>query len=158
MIATETTLENSPLFNTPPLTPSQRAVASMAHLLAIIPIWGLVADFWIWHTRREENPEMRFQALQALLLQAIGLLVTVFFAIAQLFFQLLSVLNEGLSKTLCNINYNIWIAVLIALALMALWGAVMMRWRGKFEYPILGRALRREMRRVDDELRNPSPE
>ena len=111
-----------------PLTTGQRVVAALAHLFAIIPIWGLVANFWIWHTRREEHPELRFQTLQAFFLQAIGLLITVVYAVAQLFFQLLGVLNPGLSATLCAINTWVWEATIITLALAALWGAWSVRW------------------------------
>ena len=66
--------------------------------------------------------------------------------------------STGLWAAIFSVKWYVTAFLLIVLALMALWGAVMMRWRGKFEYPILGRALRREMRRVDDELRNPSSE
>ncbi len=136
-----------------PLTTSQRVVATMAHLFAIIPVWGLVADFWIWHTRREEHPELRFQALQALILQAIGLLITILYIVAQLFFQLLSVLDERLAATLCTLNTWVWLAMLITLAVAALLAAWRVRWHGRFDYPLLGRALRREIERLDAEER-----
>jgi len=140
----------SPITTVIPLTPSQRALVAIAHLFAIIPIWGLVADFWIWHTRREEHPEIRFQTLQALLLQAIALLITVIYAIAQIFFQLLAVLDESLSTFLCTANTWVWEGTLIVLATVALWAALSLRIRGQADYPFLGPALRRELERQDE--------
>ncbi|MBN1477277.1 DUF4870 domain-containing protein [Candidatus Sumerlaeota bacterium] len=137
----------------PPLTPDQRLVGAMAHLFAILPIWGLVVGFWIWHTRREEHPELRFHALQALLWQGIGLLITVVYAVAQLFFKLLGVLDEEYSETLCLLNTRIWEVMLIAMALLALWGAIHLRVTGRHDYPVLGPALRRELARLDAEER-----
>jgi uncharacterized Tic20 family protein len=128
-----------------PLNTRQRVVAAMAHLFAIIPIWGMVAAFWIWHTRREEHPELGFQAAQAIVLQAIGFLITILYAVAQLFFKLLAVLNEGFSERLCLLNTLFWEVCLIALALAALWAAFQVRRHGLFEYPVFGASLRREL-------------
>lgn len=136
----------------PPLTSSQRVVAAMAHLFAIIPVWGLVAAFWIWHTRRDEHPELRFQSLQAMMLQGVGLLITVIYAIAQLFFRLVAVLDQELSDTLCHINTVIWEGSLLALGLLALWAVVALRRRGRFDYPVLGPVLRREVLRAEAEI------
>jgi uncharacterized Tic20 family protein len=135
----------------PPLSRSQRVIAALAHLFAVIPIWGLAAAFWIWHTRRDEHPELRFQALQAMMLQGIGLLLTVFYAVAQLFFRLVAVLDVTLSETLCRFNTLVWEASLILLALMALWAVVAIRQRGRFEYPVVGPVLRREVLRAEAE-------
>jgi uncharacterized Tic20 family protein len=139
----------------PPLTASQRVVASMVHLFAIIPVWGLFAAFWVWHTRREEHPELRFQALQAMMWQGVGLLITVVYALAQLFFRLVAVLDTDLSETLCRINTLLWEAVLLCLALAALWAVFAVRRWGRHEYPVLGPALRREVMRADEEGREP---
>lgn len=135
----------------PPLSRGQRVIAALAHLFAIIPIWGLVAAFWIWHTRRDEHPELRFQSLQAMMLQGIGLLLTVLYAIAQLFFRLVAVLDAALSETLCRLNTVVWEASLLILALMALWAVVAIRQRGRFEYPVVGPVLRREVLRAEAE-------
>jgi uncharacterized Tic20 family protein len=150
-------MEETPPLTTPPLTSlplstSQRVVAAMAHLFAIIPFWGLVADFWIWHTRREEHPELRFQAAQAMFLQAFGFLMTAFYATAQVFFKLLGVLNADLSNLLCRANTLIWEACLIALVLIALAAAWQLRWRGRFDYPFFGAVLRRELDRSEAEM------
>lgn len=135
----------------PPLTTPQRVIAAMAHLFAVIPIWGLVADFWLWHTRREEHPELRFQLIQAFFVQGVLLLLTVVYVLAQQYFQLLRVLDVGLSATLCLINTWVYKATLVVVVLAALWAAWRMRWRGRFDYPLLGPALRRELARIDAE-------
>lgn len=142
----------TPPLNSVPLSTSQRVVAAMAHLFAIIPFWGLVAAFWIWHTRREEHPELRFQALQAMFLQAFGFLITAFYATAQLFFKLMRVLNADVSALLCKANTLVWEGCLIALAVLALTAAWQLRWRGRFEYPLIGAPLRRELKRSEPEL------
>jgi uncharacterized Tic20 family protein len=133
----------------PPLTTPQRVVAAMAHLFAVIPIWGLVADFWIWHTRREEHPELRFQVLQALFVQAGLLLLAVLYELAQLYFQLLGVLNGDLAEALSGLSTWIFKVTLVALVLLVLWAVWRLRWHGHFEYPLLGPAMRRELERAD---------
>lgn len=134
-----------------PLTNRQCTVAALCHLVILLPVWGLLGAFWIWHTRRDEHPELRFQAAQAIYFQAIWLLVTTLAALSQLFFKLLGVLNEGLSQTLSDYNFFFLVGVSGLMALLAVIGAVKVRLTGTWEYPVLGPTLRREMHRADTE-------
>jgi len=134
-----------------PLTNRQCTIAAVCHLVILLPVWGLLGAFWIWHTRRDEHPELRFQAAQAIYFQALWLLITTLAALSQLFFRLLGVLNASLSDKLETYNLYFLLGVSGLMALLAVIGAVKVRVTGTWEYPVLGPTLRREMHRAETE-------
>jgi uncharacterized Tic20 family protein len=59
----------------PSPTQDERVLAALAHASALLPFMGIVGPIVIWVIQREKSAYVAFQALQALALQIVGLLL-----------------------------------------------------------------------------------
>jgi uncharacterized Tic20 family protein len=142
----------------------ERVTAAACHLGAYLNLWGMALPLIAWLSEKNHSAVLRFQALQALVYQAIGLAVAVLYFIGMFSFQMIFMLTLtfGISFSSSNQNNNVLILLLILIPaacmvlLTGLWVLVMpfyqtfplvAAWQvshGKdYRYPLLGKLIAR---------------
>lgn len=120
----------------------ERSMAALAHLVVIIPLWGILFAGIIWLYFKEKSKAVVFHAQQAIFFQVMLLIVIVIALIFQLFCSIIAVINSPLSAILNAGNWVLTIVcmiVYVAACLYAAWSVLEGR---DFEYPFIGKQLR----------------
>ncbi|HEY2981862.1 MAG TPA: DUF4870 domain-containing protein [Anaerolineales bacterium] len=135
-----------------------RWVAAMSHATVVVIMWGLLLPLVAWATEKDRSRFLRFQALQALVYQALGLVAY----FAAMFLYMLGVLGLGIGMMLgasaqdpsgpalvvlivSSLMILIFLLLLLLLPLfqiLAQWAAIQILRGHDYQYPILGRWLR----------------
>jgi uncharacterized Tic20 family protein len=143
-------------------TSDERIMAALAHLSAILPMWGILAPIVIWLTQREKSRWAAFQALQAIAFQIVVILVYIigFACYMGSFFALMigGVLGSqmGSFEPAFGVSFALPFLVLFLLLGVTLLSisygivAAVSTFQGKnFRYAIIGRRLEDYLRRAD---------
>jgi uncharacterized Tic20 family protein len=120
----------------------ERSMAALAHLAAIIPLWGILFAGIIWLQFKEKSKHVVFHAQQAIFFQVILLIVIIVALVFRLFCSIIAVVNSSLASILNAGNLFLLIVCLIlygAACLYAAWSVLEGR---AFEYPFIGKQLR----------------
>jgi uncharacterized Tic20 family protein len=62
-----------------------RWVSAMGHASTVIQFWGMILPFFAWMSEKDRSKHLRFQSLQALIFQAIAMLILFIGAFIYLF-------------------------------------------------------------------------
>lgn len=143
-------------------TSDERIMAALAHLSAILPMWGILAPIVIWLTQREKSRWAAFQALQAIAFQIAMILIYIvgFACYMGSFFALMigGVLGSQVNgiEPVFGLSFALPFLVLFSLMgatllsiIYGIAGAVL-TFQGKdFRYVVIGRRLEDYLRRAD---------
>jgi uncharacterized Tic20 family protein len=119
-----------------------RPYAALAHILAIIPLWGIVFNWILWMNFKEKSRDVVFHAHQAIFFQLPLLAVFIIAVIFQILCLIISVVNNPIAKILQYSNWVVFVIILIAYVLTCLYGAIAVLDGRDFEYPYIGRRLK----------------
>jgi uncharacterized membrane protein len=121
----------------------ERAWSAVAHILAAVPLWGLVVDSAIWLYFKESNERVAFHALQAIFLQTVFLILFIVGVFFQLFYYLVKFIASGIGELLLQLNVYLFFIMLGALVAISLFGAWNVVFHNEdFTYPVIGSRLR----------------
>lgn len=147
----------------------EQYVAALCHLSLLVPLMGLSVPLVVWLTLRKESAFLRFQALQALTYQAVGMLAQFLFSGLQaaipfvffLFIIVLAVISSAVqSSAIVGVGLVItfillWGGMLLFLILQGIggliylvlgfWGALQLIRGRAFRYPLLGKWIDRRL-------------
>ncbi|GEM_PF-537960 len=129
----------------------ERPFAALAHLLAAIPLWGVIGDTVIWLYFKERCREVVFHAQQAILFQVTVLVLIVVAEVAALLGRIVRFINENLSEFILDANYKILIVCFVAYVAICLYGAWVTWTGGSFLYPFIGRRMAQGFRRNQED-------
>jgi len=121
--------------------PEERGFAASAHLMAAIPLWGLVFLGLLWIFFKERSREVVFHVQQAMIFQMTFLAVAVFALTVYLIALPVGVLHEGLANFISHINTFFLISVYTLFAGTCLVGVGMVMTGRVFLYPVIGRRI-----------------
>ncbi len=130
-------------------------MAALCHFSVLLRFFGLIVPLIVYLTQKDRSPRLRFQALQALIYQGIGVvlgLVYIFFLLAgwfgAVFFGVMFsgiTNNMGLSGMfyipavlIFLLNLFVGLIVVPAYYILALVGGWQTIKKGEFRYPLLG--------------------
>jgi uncharacterized Tic20 family protein len=97
-----------------------RVVACACHLGAFISIWGIALPVIAWLSEKGRSAMLRFQGLQAMIYQLIGLAFTILLVLVAFAMQLFSTLVFFLAIPAPNPSNIHWVFILTMLPLLAL--------------------------------------
>lgn len=117
----------------------ERGFAAACHLLAAVPLWGIVFLAGIWIYFKERSREVVFHVQQAMMFQMVLLAVGVFALVVQMIALPMNVLHSGLSNLITTLNTFFLITVYTAYVCVCLWGVVQTMMGRPFLYPLIGR-------------------
>ena len=131
----------------------ERIAAALAHALVAANWMGMVAAAVMWLTERERSPEVGFQALQALIFQLLGLILSLaslgLYVVAVAVAALIGFASGDQEGTLVGMVAILGIPGMMLIPLLFLaYGLLAARacLRGRpFEYLLLGPVLRRRL-------------
>lgn len=123
----------------------ERTIAALTHLLIIVPLWGILFAGIIWLNFKERSREVVFHAQQAIFFQCILLLIFLIGAVFSLFSELIKVFNQKLAQIM--IKGNIWLLIICfaIYAAICIYAALLIIFGKDFNYPYVGKKLRRSM-------------
>lgn len=128
----------------------ERLWASLAHLVAAIPLWGVVGDTAIWLYFKERSRDVVFHAQQAIFFQAGVLAIGLVWVLVGMLQKIISVISAGVGSLVATANNFFLIVFLILYACVCLFGAYKTWSGGTFLYPVIGARMAEGFRRVDD--------
>lgn len=120
----------------------ERSMAALAHLVVIIPLWGILFAGIIWLYFKEKSKAVVFHAQQAIFFQVILLIIIVVALVFQLFCSIIAVINSPLAAILNAGNWVLTIVCMVVYAAACLYAAWSVLEGRDFEYPFIGRQLR----------------
>lgn len=121
----------------------ERGFAAAAHLMAIVPLWGVVFLAGLWLYFRESSREVVFHVQQALVYQMMMLAAFCVWLIVELALMPVRVLAPWLADRAGEVNLTLLGVVLALYAVGCLVGCVQ-TYRGQaFLYPVIGRRVLR---------------
>jgi uncharacterized Tic20 family protein len=93
----------------------ERVTAAACHLGAYLNLYGMALPLIAWLSEKNRSAVLRFQGLQALLYQAIGLIAAVLYSLSMFALQIIFIvtLTFGIRFTSTNQNNNVLILLLI---------------------------------------------
>ncbi len=129
----------------------ERRYAALAHLLAIVPGWGILGDAGIWLVFKERSREIVFHAQQAIFFQVSLLLFVVVYVVISLVEGILRLISEGLANFIHSTNLFFLTLCYVVYALVCLYGAFRVLSGGEFQYPVIGQRMAEGFRRQSGE-------
>ncbi len=129
----------------------ERRYAALAHLLAIVPGWGILGDAGIWLVFKERSREIVFHAQQAIFFQAALLLFVVVYVVISLVEGILRLISDGLANLIHSANLFFLGLCFAIYAVICLYGAFRVFTGGEFLYPVVGQRMAEGFRRQSNE-------
>ena len=120
----------------------ERSMAALAHLVVIIPLWGILVAGIIWLYFKEKSKAVVFHAQQAIFFQVILLIVIVVALVFRLFCSIIAVINRPLAAILNAGNIVLLVVCVVVYAAACLYAAWSVLEGRDFEYPFIGKQLR----------------
>ena len=119
----------------------ERNISALVHLLALLPLWGLLIIGIIWLRYKEASRAIVFQALQAIFFQCSFLLLAVIYIILTLFISIIAVINAPLADLLKTMLF--WLGVTCAglYCLACLTASLSVLFGKDFKYPVIGQRI-----------------
>ncbi|MCD6386222.1 DUF4870 domain-containing protein [Candidatus Sumerlaeota bacterium] len=123
----------------------ERTVIALVHLLIILPLWGILFAGIIWLNFKERSREVVFHSQQAIFFQCIFLLIFVVYLIFLLFCNLIAVFNLQLANLLILGNKVLLVGCGLVYITICIYAAIRVIFGKDFNYPYVGKKLRRLM-------------
>lgn len=117
-----------------------RGYSALAHILAILPGWGIFFNVILWLNFKSRSHEVSFHARQAILFQVIFLLpVLIVMLVAKVISKLIGLVSETIGNILNSINWMIIVLAMVFYVLYCLYGFFRVRTGHPFEYIFAGK-------------------
>lgn len=121
----------------------ERGFAAAAHLMAMVPLWGVIFLGGLWLYFRESSREVVFHVQQALVYHMLMLAAFCVWLIVELALMPVQVLSPWLAERSKEANLTLLGVVLAIYLLGALVGCVQTYRGAVFLYPVIGRRVLR---------------
>ncbi len=122
----------------------EKNFSALAHLLAIIPFWGIAGNAFIWYYFKERSEEIIFNAKQAILFQIAYIIFLIFAFVVKLFCILLTYVQKDFGSFFLGLNNFVLKASFVVYVFLCAFAAWTIFQGGNYEYPGIGKFLKRK--------------
>lgn len=120
----------------------EKLLSAIAHLMALIPIWGIAANGFLWHYFKDRNKSIVFHSKQAITFQVLFIFFCVFSLGVKLFCWFLIYINHDIGNFFMGLNNFMIKIALVAYIFLCCFAAWSTFQGGNYEYPIIGDKLK----------------
>src|SRR5690606_12145480 len=126
-----------------PMRSSENSYSALAHILTILPGWGIFFNVILWINFKARSRDVAFHAKQAIAFQAVFLLpVLIVVLMVKLFSRLIALVSEWLGNVVGQINLMFLLLAAVVYVLYCLYGFWRVRTGQKFEYLVAGKLVK----------------